>query len=135
VNGVLDASVAIALVINEAGSTAARAAVADLELLVPSALWVEVSNALVRKVRLGETDRDGALEAYRLLRRRVARTVPTPRLGPRAMELSLDLDQTVYDCFYVAAAIAHNAPLITADRALHAAAVDGGYGAGLRLVG
>lgn len=132
---ILDASVAIALVIDEAGSSSARDAVSGLELLVPSAFWVEVSNGLVRKVRMGESDRAGALAAYALLRRRVTRTVPTERLGPVAMGLAFELPHPVYDCFYLAAAIAHGAPLLTADRALHATAVDAGYGAAVVLVG
>jgi len=51
------------------------------------------------------------------------------------MALSLDLPHPVYDCFYLATAITHGAPLLTADRALHAAAVDAGYAAAVRLVG
>jgi predicted nucleic acid-binding protein len=51
------------------------------------------------------------------------------------MELSLGLRHPVYDCVYLAAAMAHGAPLLTADRALHAAAVAGGYGDAVRLVG
>jgi predicted nucleic acid-binding protein len=132
---VLDASVAVALVIDEAGSPTARAAVAGCESLVPAAFWVEAANALLRKVRAGETCREGALTAYGLLQRLVVRTVPTQRLGHLAMQLSLDLDHSVYDCFYLAAAISHGAILLTADRALHAAATDGGYGPAVRLVG
>lgn len=132
---VLDASVAVALVVDETGSPAARAAAEGVDLLVPSAFWVEVSNVLIRKVRMGESDREGAVIAFELLRRRVKRTVSTERLGPTAMGLALDLPHPVYDCFYLAAALAHNAPLLTADRALHAAAVNAGYGAAVVLVG
>jgi predicted nucleic acid-binding protein len=132
---VLDASVAVALAVDEAGSNAAESAVAGLELLVPEAFWVEISNALIRKVRLGYLPRDHAFAAYALLRRRVARSVSTERLGPVAMELALDLSHSVYDCFYLAAAIAHGVPLLTADRALHAAAAKAGYGPAVRLVG
>jgi len=132
---VLDASVAIALVIDEAGSADARRIAADGVFLVPSAFWTEVANALVRKVRLGAADREGALAAYGLLRRIVTRTVPTARLGPVAMELAFDLPHPAYDCFYLAAAIAHGALLLTADRALHDAATASGYGPAIRLIG
>lgn len=50
------------------------------------------------------------------------------------MVLALDLGHSVYDCLYLAAAIAHEAPLLTADRALYAKALDAGYGASVRLV-
>ena len=131
----LDASVAVALVVDEPGSRAAADATAGRELLVPSAFWVEVSNGLVRKVRMGEASREDAADGFNLLRRLVERTVPTEPLGPVAIALALDLDHTVYDCFYLAAAIAHGAPLLTADRALHAAATEAGYGAAIVLVG
>ena len=132
---VLDASVAIALVIDETGSASAALAMGGSEFLVPDTFWGEVSSALTRKVRAGETDRQGALVAYGLLRRLVTRTVATQRLGPMAMGLALDMSHPVYDCFYLAAAIAYDAPLLTADRALHAAAVGAGHGAVVRLIG
>ncbi|HEY5517189.1 MAG TPA: type II toxin-antitoxin system VapC family toxin [Coriobacteriia bacterium] len=132
---VLDASIAVALVIDESGSEAATLATAGCEFIVPDTFWGEVTNALLRKVRTGMTDRAGALAAYALLRRSVTRTIPTERLAPVAMALSLDLPHPVYDCFYLATAITHGAPLLTADRALHAAAVDAGYAAAVRLVG
>lgn len=131
---ILDASVALALVVNEPGSEAATAAVAGFDLLVPEAFWVEVPNALVRKVRLGLLDRAAAASAYALLRRCVGRSVATQPLGPFALELSLDLEHTVYDCVYLAAAIAHRGTLLTADRALYAKSVAGGYGSVVRLV-
>jgi predicted nucleic acid-binding protein len=134
VKAVLDASVAIALVIHESGSDAAAAWADGNDLIVPSAFWVEISNALVRKVRDGEICRDEALAAYAHLGRRVSRTVPTKRLGPVAMGLALDLPHPVYDCVYLAAALAHRAPLLTADHALHAAAVEAGYGPAVVLV-
>ena len=131
---VLDASVAVALVTDESGSKAASDATTGREFLVPDTFWGEVSNALVRKVRLGILQRDEALAAYTLLRRLVDRTVATQPLGPVAIALSLDLPHKLYDCFYLAAAIAHGAPLLTADRALHGAAVDAGYGPAVRLI-
>jgi predicted nucleic acid-binding protein len=134
VNAILDASVAVALVTDETGSEAAASSVAGYDFLVPDTFWGEVSNALVRKVRLGMLARSDALDAYAALRRLVERTLPTQGLGPVAIALSLDLPHKLYDCFYLAAAIAHGAPLLTADRALHAAAVEAGYGPAVRLV-
>jgi predicted nucleic acid-binding protein len=43
-------------------------------------------------------------------------------LVPRALELSLRLDESVYDCLYVAAAIESEAALVTADARLARAA-------------
>jgi predicted nucleic acid-binding protein len=132
---VLDASVAIALVVGEPGSRAAAEAVADNDALVPEAFWVEVSSALVRKVKERSLTRRDAIASFGLLRRLVEYSIATEPLGAFAMSLALDLDHTVYDCVYLAAAVAHEAPLITADRALHAKAVEAGYGPHVRLVG
>lgn len=131
---VVDASVAVALVVDEPGSGAAAEAAFDHDAIVPEAFWVEVSNALVRKVRRGTLSRQSALAAYILLRRLVEYSVPTEPLGAFALSLALDLDHTVYDCLYLAAAVAHQAPLLTADRALYAKAVGAGYGPHVRLV-
>jgi len=131
----LDASVAVALVVDETGSQAAAAAVDGCAPLVPDTFWGEVSSALVRKVRGGAVRRGDAFAAFALLRRLVERTVPTEPLGALAMTLALDLDHPVYDCVYLAAAIAHDVVLLTADRALHGRASDAGYGAHVRLVG
>jgi predicted nucleic acid-binding protein len=132
---ILDASVAISLVVGESRTQSAKDAVVGVDLVVPDTFWGEVAKALMRKTRDGHIDPADALAAYELLRRLVEYSVATERLGPLAMGLSMDLGHPVYDCFYLAAAIAHEAPLLTADRALHAAAVAGGYGDVVRLVG
>jgi predicted nucleic acid-binding protein len=43
---------------------------------------------------------------------------PTALLASRAVELALDLDRPVYDCFYLALAEAEKVRLVTADRRL-----------------
>jgi predicted nucleic acid-binding protein len=43
---------------------------------------------------------------------------PTASLAPRALELALNLDHPVYDCFYLALAEAETAQMVTADRHL-----------------
>ncbi len=131
----LDASVAVALVVDEAGSQAAADATLGFDPLVPDTFWGEVASALAGKVRQRLRNHDEAFAAFALLRRLVEYSVSTEPLGPFAMALSLDLDHPVYDCLYLAAAIAHEAPLLTADRALYAKAVDAGYGDHVRLVG
>ena len=131
---VLDASVAVALVVDEPHSGAAAEAAFDHDAIVPEAFWVEVSNALVRKVRRRTLSRQDALAAFSLLHGLIEYSVPTEPLGAFALSLALDLDHTVYDCLYLAAAVAHQAPLLTADRALYAKAVGAGYGPHVRLV-
>jgi predicted nucleic acid-binding protein len=132
---ILDTSVAIALVVGESGSGAATEAVADLEILVPDVFWGEVSAALIRKIRMRLRSRDDAFAAYNLLRRFVKHTVASEPLGTIAIALSLDMEHPVYDCLFLAAAIAHQAPLLTADRTLHSKAVEAGLGEHVILVG
>ncbi len=50
------------------------------------------------------------------------RWTPTEQLAAEALALALDLDHPVYDCVYLALAIARDLPLVTADRRLIAAA-------------
>jgi predicted nucleic acid-binding protein len=132
---ILDTSVAIALVVDESGSGAATEAVAGLEMLVPDVFWGEVSAALVRKIRMRLRSRDDSFAAYDLLRRFVKHTVASEPLGTIAIALSLDIEHPVYDCLFLAAAIAHQAPLLTADRTLYSKAVEAGLGEHVLLVG
>jgi predicted nucleic acid-binding protein len=104
-------------------------------MLVPDVFWGEVSAALVRKVSMRLRSRDDAFAAYGLLRRLVEYTVASEPLGAIAIALSLDLEHPVYDCLFLAAAIAHQAPLLTADRALYERAVEAGLEEHIRLVG
>ena len=131
---VLDASVAIALVVQEPGTAAALAAVAGTEPIVPDTFWGEVANALARKVTLCVIDRGTANDALDLLRKLVERTVPTEPLIASALAMSLDLAHPVYDCLYLAVAMACEAPLVTADRALGECGERVGVGELVRLV-
>jgi predicted nucleic acid-binding protein len=59
------------------------------------------------------------LEAFETDTPELIESVP---LVPRALELALRLDESVYDCLYVAAAIESEAALVTADARLARAA-------------
>ena len=45
-------------------------------------------------------------------------------LLPAALDLAISLDQTVYDCLYLALAEARNSVMVTADRRFHDAVSD-----------
>lgn len=119
---VIDASVAVALIIDEAKSAMARAvlrACARDEVLViaPPLLPFEVANALHRRVRDGEltvaqaAGLAGALDGFGI------RLETTSDLHERAIALADALDQrAAYDAHYLALAEARDCPFWTADR-------------------
>jgi predicted nucleic acid-binding protein len=116
---IVDASIAIKWFIDEPGSDAARRLwQGESDLLAPDLIVPEVCNAAWRKVRLGQADPAQAMQIAARLRHGVLELQSTSALAPRAVELALELDHPVYDCFYLALAEAQRAALVTADRRL-----------------
>jgi predicted nucleic acid-binding protein len=123
----VDASVAVKWYLPEPGERAAMRVLAEgiagsRELLAPDWIVAEVANALRKKVKreeCGEMEAQAILEAFETDTPELIESVP---LVPRALELSLRLDESVYDCLYVAAAIESEAALVTADARLARAA-------------
>jgi predicted nucleic acid-binding protein len=126
---VLDASVALAFLTQEAGSEAASDAIAgwqasETEMLVPSHFWLEVTNMLGRRAGVGPQEV-------------IAMFVDLDELAPTTVELDrplllLALDQmlrfglTAYDAIYLALALSTGSRLATLDRRLAQAAGDAG---------
>jgi len=126
---VLDASFALAYLLDEVGTPAARDAVtqwanSSTQLLVPSNFWLEVTNALVRGNGLSPAEL-------------ITEFVDLDQLGLTTIEpdrplLLLALDQmarsrlTAYDAIYLALALATDSKLATLDRRLAEAAGDAG---------
>ena len=126
---VLDASVALALVLREPSAgrvTAAlsRAQAANANLLVPSLLWLEVINALGRGRHLPPPRMLEALAELDALE------LETVDLDMPMLLLALDAvarhGLTAYDAAYLALADWADADLLTADARLAAAAGDRG---------
>lgn len=120
---ILDASVALKLLVHEEGSEAAAALLEGPKLFAPELIHVEVANALWRMARVGRLSEDEAADALALfgrlpLRRRIDDRV----LGPEAFRLARLLDHPVYDCLYLALAMDVGAPVVTADTRFVAAA-------------
>ena len=57
---------------------------------------------------------------------------PTAPLASRAIELALELDHPVYDCFYLALAEAEKTELVTADLRLEGRVRSTPWGASVR---
>ena len=132
---VVDASVAIKWVIEEAGSDAARALVLGEPLLAPDFLLVECANILWKLVRRRLLSRDDGRAALAAIEAVPVQLMPAPVYVSAAQDIGLDLEETVYDSLYLAVALAERAVLVTADRRFaQAARRHGVYALSVRLL-
>jgi len=120
---VVDASVAVKWVLPEPDSARATAIrMVDDELIGPSLAWAEIGSAIWKAVRRGDMGARTAREALQIAMAHYHRIDPLDDYAERAIELALSLGHPIYDCFYLALAERENAPLVTADDAMIAAA-------------
>jgi predicted nucleic acid-binding protein len=115
---VIDASIAVKWVVDEDGTPEALALRKRGKLLAPELLVSECANILWKKVRLNELTRDEALIAARLLQASDIELLPTRSLLAAAVQIAIGLDHPAYDCVYIALAIAHDCPFVSADQRL-----------------
>jgi predicted nucleic acid-binding protein len=124
---VVDASVALKWYFDEAGSQQAEQlldehAAGQRDLIAPELVVAEFANGIWKKVRRGECSPEIADAILDLWADDLPALLPSVSLAGRALDLAVTLDHPVYDCLYLAAAIAHEAGFATADRALARAA-------------
>jgi predicted nucleic acid-binding protein len=112
---VIDASIALKWVISESDSPAADALRVTHDLIAPDLLFLECGNALWRLVRRGAITPEQALSGLAAIQAVPMTIVPSPPLAKRAQTLALELDHPIYDCLYLAVALAYGVPLVTAD--------------------
>ncbi len=120
---VVDASVAAKWILPEAGSSAAAALrQQDSELIAPSLLAAEIGNAIWKAARRGNVSTSEALTGIEAALIWFETLIPIEELRVRALAFAIELGHPIYDCFYLALAERENAPLVTADEAMIAAA-------------
>jgi predicted nucleic acid-binding protein len=135
---VLDASVWLKLFIAEPDSVEAATLVeGEDQHVAPDLLFVEFANVLWLKRRQGalsatqaEQAVDGLLQLFG-----VFDIVWPVELMSDAIDLAIELDHPVYDCFYLALAQRLDVPLVTADRAFWRMVRRRRPGAKIRLLG
>lgn len=114
---VLDASVALKLLVPEDQSLIARSLLGDV-FMVPDIFFSECVNVLWKKVARKQLAEQEAVEALALLTQIEVRVFDTKPLMPHALLLAIQLNHPAYDCFYLVLAEHQDAPLITADKRL-----------------
>jgi predicted nucleic acid-binding protein len=119
---VVDASVAAKWALKEEHSASASALRTEEGLIAPSLIAAELSSVFWKAFRRGTLSRTDALTALLLSLRPFQELVATEGLHNQALSLAIDLKHPVYDCFYLALAERENAPLVTADETMLAAA-------------
>jgi len=113
---IVDANIAVKWVIAEADSIKARATAVGRTLLAPEFMLVESANILWKHQRRGEVGPDFGIAAFAVLQKAPFVWTRDAELVGDARRLSAELDHPVYDCLYLALALRHGAPVITADR-------------------
>ncbi|MBI3864032.1 MAG: type II toxin-antitoxin system VapC family toxin [Planctomycetia bacterium] len=118
---ILDACVAISMLVEENDTPAARSLQADFqkkihELIAPDSLPLEIAHALTRAERQGKIDVGQGQIAFDDF------LDPCPTLYPyfdyldRAIRLSSKFRIGVFDCVYVALSEEHGCPVVTSDK-------------------
>lgn len=114
--GVLDASIAVKCLIDEADSGLARAAVgAQADWIAPDLIFLEVASVALKSMRRGLIDRVQAEAMVSRLRELIAETVPAKSLVTAAVSLAADHGFSAYDAAYLALADNQGARVLTAD--------------------
>ena len=132
---VLDASVLVKLVVEEAGSDAALEVLRRGEACyAPDWAMMEAANALAGKVRHEGLPLEVAKEVLAGLPRFLEPLIQAEGFLAEALELAAQLNLTMYDCLYLAVGRAINATVVTADRKFVAAAKRAGMNERVELL-
>ena len=132
---VLDASVAVKLIVAEADSDRAIALLDRPDRrFAPDWIGVEVASALWNKFHRSEIVQEQVTKGLRTLPLFLDELLPANDLLHAACELALQLRHPVYDCLYLAAARRRQAVVVTADRAFAQAAERAGFKSQVELL-
>ena len=131
---VINASVAVKLLVDEDDAALATFVYRTFDLLAPALLLAECSNILWKKVRKSELSKAEAMTRSVVLTRTSIVLHPMEPLVEAATRLAINLDHPAYDCFYLALAAAEDCPFVTADERLVRKVEAAGGGPEVRLL-
>ena len=119
---VVDASVALKLVLPEDQIEEAKRLLQTQAAIAPQFLMLECANVLAQTVRRQLLTSEEAAFGFKLLTDWGLRLVPDILHVSAAHRLAVELRQSAYACLYLAVAIEENATLVTEDARFFAAA-------------
>jgi predicted nucleic acid-binding protein len=136
VSVVVDASTALKWLLVEDASDRAYELIGSELLIAPDFLFLECMNVLALRVQRGLWRSIDAEQAFGLLTSIPMRVVPSQLHVGEAGRLATHLPrQTVYDCLYLAVAMAEGAVMVTADqRFAEAVQQEPAYASAIRLL-
>lgn len=117
---VIDASVAAKWFLQEDLHDEARRFLVDHSehLRAPDDIIAEVANLAWKRVRLGDIEPDQAHFIAAAIGQAIPVRLPSADLVEQAIAIALEIDHPVYDCLYIACAVATGGVLVTADKRL-----------------
>lgn len=115
---VVDASVAIKVALHEPDSPIALSALRAQSWSAPDLILSECANIIWKRCRIGDINRDQAMQAVELVETMNLYVEPGRRLIERAVQLAIALEYPAYDCFYIAHAEQLDVPFLTVDKKL-----------------
>lgn len=132
---VIDSSVAMKWFVAEPRHDIAKAILdSEADLVAPELVMAEMTNALWRKVRIGEITADQAHAAIDEMPGYVSLERHTRELAHMAFDVAEMLEHSVYDCMFLACALqsGDDAALVTDDEKFAGKAIRAGFGERLR---
>jgi len=112
---VVDASIAFKWLVKEDDSDAALQLLGSNTVVAPDVLLAECRNAILTTVRRGKLTVERAQQLERHFEALQIETMPSRLFLPHAFAIALEISHPIYDCIYLAAAIATDRMLVTAD--------------------
>lgn len=120
---IVDACVALKWVLQEQDSDRAIALLASESLASPELFWAECASVLWKKARKQQIATADARAAFAAIDAAPVSVVAGRSLAAAAQAMAFELDQSAYDCLYLAAALAERCVFVTADEAFARAAL------------